>query len=467
MDDKDEEEQYKLWERPRKMIYFQASPEKDFNELYVENSKKKLGSGTYGDVFLAKLKSIDNYPKEVVLKRFGATLESNEATADVMRRELYIHGVATDKSTPLIAKCLKPPGSTADGCWVFEEDSTTFLVLQKYDADMKSWLKTAKLKTDTQVSLFRDIIGGLVNLGSLPGHDGISVPCIDDEVKAGLCAWIHLDIKPENVLMKDGHPFLHDFGLVEYVRTTLVPSGTYLSPVRRTDPDSTKLQKSAVTWGYRPPELICQSAAPGADTQEEFLDLCRDEVTELTKARDNNHLPYVGTNEPPAYIIHPHSATDVFSLGVLLLEVLGIQLYPDRQTNLELNNGVDFMFHPIMAEHEHHAVSEARIHYLLNRSGAKKLPSKRQQRLICLASLMMDSDATRRPSYPEIMAILDRVAKKKSFAIYGGWIATFVKSCRDAGSSWAGDQKKAKKKEPEHEKRGQLLPRKKKTYEMI
>eukprot|EP00697_Spironema_sp_BW2_P013020 gnl/Spiro4/29750_TR14615_c0_g2_i1.p1 gnl/Spiro4/29750_TR14615_c0_g2~~gnl/Spiro4/29750_TR14615_c0_g2_i1.p1 ORF type:complete len:484 (-),score=56.60 gnl/Spiro4/29750_TR14615_c0_g2_i1:56-1465(-) len=406
------EKEAPLWAQPRRMNFFDASGSRADFEKFTS-----IGKGGYGMVFTARFVDAPADVESVVIKCYPkVALDGEDSKAGSMKRELYIHGKASVDQAPAVSKCVVREFDR--GCLVFEDsDQSSCVVLAKYDSDLRHLFSEQKkagepLSDDQIIEILSGIVVGMQSLQSLSYSDsqqGISAPCAD----GASCGWVHLDLKSKNILVKkdprssSGHSvFVHDFGLAEYVSTGSRGKSLYV-PILRSD-NETPLHKPALTWGYAAPEYIC--APIHTLDRSDFFEKCRKHFVDIigdTEAATYHQQP----SDNGAYFSEPFYATDVYSIGVILLEIMDLDLFPKSQTREDLHKTIDFTFANI-DDLQPGEVAQSRVRFLTELADSKWSElSEKRKKLVCLASLMLDTDPTRRPSYDFIMTILNPPSK--------------------------------------------------------
>ncbi len=159
--------------------------EDDFHHLVLSNGdyvvQKLLGSGTFGDVFLAKHRRLMCRRVLKILKRDWVR---DPVTRDRFRREMYASARLQHENIVLIHDAR-------------EDKGMMFLVLEYLkDGDLGKWLNSHASPTIADgLRMIRDAALGL-----------------DHAHQQGL---VHRDVKPENLLLdRDGRIKISDFGLV-------------------------------------------------------------------------------------------------------------------------------------------------------------------------------------------------------------------------------------------------------------
>jgi serine/threonine protein kinase len=170
-------------------------------ERYIRS--EKIGEGTYGTVYKA---TIAGEGREVALKKIKLEGE-DEGVPSTAIREI---AVLLELRHPNIVKLLE----------VFHTESRLYLVFEFLDHDLKRHMEArGRLPLETVQSFTLQILRGV-----------------------GYCharRILHRDLKPQNILVRDGVVKLADFGLA---RTFGVPLRVYTHEI--------------ITMWYRPPEVL-------------------------------------------------------------------------------------------------------------------------------------------------------------------------------------------------------------------
>ncbi|KAG7367509.1 serine/threonine protein kinase [Nitzschia inconspicua] len=181
----------------------------------IEKPDSALGEGTYGVVYKAR----DRQTNEIVaLKRIRLEVE-DEGIPSTALREISLLRELTHENVVELKNCV-------------QEDGKLYLVFEFLDKDLKKYMES---------------VSGLL--------DPMQVKSFLFQCCRGLAfcharGVMHRDLKPQNLLVKDGRLKLADFGLAR----------AFCPPIR-------PLTHEVVTLWYRPPEILLgsQTYAPPVD----------------------------------------------------------------------------------------------------------------------------------------------------------------------------------------------------------